>query len=134
MSGSVAIAENVERTLSISNRTRSLGSVSFHKNDTTTNSQTNGETSRSSTETIAVRFGELKLENGEFYSGSLHGNVPEGSGKYVWSDGCTYEGEWRRGIWHGYLHHLTKTYIRGLFIGRWYTGIISRKYTWANMG
>ncbi|MFS8005081.1 putative 1-phosphatidylinositol-4-phosphate 5-kinase [Helianthus anomalus] len=124
MSGPVAIAENVERTLSISNRTRSLGSVSFHKNDTATNSQTNGETSRSSTETITVRFGELKLENGEFYSGSLHGNVPEGSGKYVWSDGCTYEGEWRRGIWHGYgkLHWPSGAYYEGDFFGGYMQG------------
>ncbi|KAI7725026.1 hypothetical protein M8C21_029797 [Ambrosia artemisiifolia] len=96
MSGPVAIAENVERKLSSSNRTRSVGSVSFNKNETANISQTNGETPRSSI------VWEVELPNGEFYSGCLDGNVPEGSGKYVWTNGCRYEGEWRRGMWHGY--------------------------------
>ncbi|KAL7594221.1 hypothetical protein Lser_V15G28360 [Lactuca serriola] len=99
MTGPVAIPENVERTLSFSNRTRSLDSVSFRNNDTTSNGD---QTARSSTESVAFRYGDLKLPNGECYSGHLLGNVPEGSGTYVWSRGCKYEGEWRRGMWHGY--------------------------------
>ncbi|KAI3522875.1 hypothetical protein L1887_00927 [Cichorium endivia] len=121
MSGPVAIADNhVERTLSFSNRTRSLDSVSFRNNDATTN----GETSRSSTETVAFRYGDLKLPNGEFYSGHLHGNVPEGSGTYVWSRGCKYEGEWRRGMWHGYgkLHWPSGAHYEGEFSGGYMQG------------
>lgn len=29
--------------------------------------------------------------------GSFSGNVPNGSGKYLWKDGCMYEGKWKRG-------------------------------------
>ncbi|XP_061357970.1 phosphatidylinositol 4-phosphate 5-kinase 2-like [Gastrolobium bilobum] len=40
---------------------------------------------------------EEVLPNGDFYMGSFSGNVPNGSGKYLWRDGCMYEGEWKRG-------------------------------------
>ncbi|KAF5740289.1 putative phosphatidylinositol-4-phosphate 5-kinase mRNA family protein [Tripterygium wilfordii] len=40
---------------------------------------------------------EKPLPNGDLYIGSLCGNVPHGSGKYLWTDGCMYEGDWRRG-------------------------------------
>ncbi|KAF7829869.1 phosphatidylinositol 4-phosphate 5-kinase 1-like [Senna tora] len=40
---------------------------------------------------------ENHLPNGDFYMGSFSGNVPHGSGKYLWTDGCMYEGEWKRG-------------------------------------
>ncbi|TKY74313.1 Phosphatidylinositol 4-phosphate 5-kinase 1 [Spatholobus suberectus] len=40
---------------------------------------------------------EKQLPNGDVYMGSFSGNVPSGSGKYLWKDGCMYEGEWRRG-------------------------------------
>ncbi|KAK4801425.1 hypothetical protein SAY86_021912 [Trapa natans] len=40
---------------------------------------------------------ERSLPNGDLYIGSLAGNVPHGSGKYMWVDGCMYEGEWRKG-------------------------------------
>ncbi|XP_076919653.1 phosphatidylinositol 4-phosphate 5-kinase 1-like [Bidens hawaiensis] len=40
---------------------------------------------------------EKHLKNGDLYIGSFSGNVPHGSGKYLWSDGCMYEGEWKRG-------------------------------------
>ncbi|KAL0913587.1 hypothetical protein M5K25_017058 [Dendrobium thyrsiflorum] len=46
-------------------------------------------------------FCELLLPSGDMYSGTILGNTPEGSGKYIWSDGHTYEGEWRRGMRHG---------------------------------
>ncbi|KVH90510.1 MORN motif-containing protein [Cynara cardunculus var. scolymus] len=123
MSGPVAIADNGERSLSISSRTRSLDSVSFHNSDNN-HALTNGETARSSTESVAFRYGELKLPNGEFYSGSLLGNVPEGSGKYVWSSGCKYEGEWRRGMWHGSgkLHWPSGANYEGEFSGGYMQG------------
>ncbi|CAM6114143.1 unnamed protein product [Calypogeia fissa] len=41
--------------------------------------------------------GEKQLPNGDFYVGSWQGTLPEGNGKYLWSDGCMYEGEWGRG-------------------------------------
>ncbi|KAK7301299.1 hypothetical protein RJT34_12160 [Clitoria ternatea] len=40
---------------------------------------------------------ERILPNGDFYAGSFSGNVPHGSGKYLWTDGCMYEGDWKRG-------------------------------------
>ncbi|XP_054788962.1 phosphatidylinositol 4-phosphate 5-kinase 1-like [Prosopis cineraria] len=40
---------------------------------------------------------EKHLPNGDFYMGSFSGNVPHGSGKYLWTDGCMYEGQWKRG-------------------------------------
>ncbi|XP_010675169.2 phosphatidylinositol 4-phosphate 5-kinase 1 [Beta vulgaris subsp. vulgaris] len=40
---------------------------------------------------------ERNLPNGDYYTGTFIGNVPHGNGKYLWSDGCMYEGEWRRG-------------------------------------
>lgn len=40
---------------------------------------------------------ERHLPNGDIYTGAFSGNVPQGSGKYLWKDGCMYEGEWRRG-------------------------------------
>nr|XP_043640084.1 phosphatidylinositol 4-phosphate 5-kinase 9-like [Erigeron canadensis] len=124
MSGPVAIADNVEQKLAFSSRTMSLDSVPFHKNDINS-SMTNGETTApSSTESVDFRFGELKPQNGEFYSGYLLGNVPEGSGKYVWASGCKYEGEWRRGIRHGYgkLHWPSGAYYEGDFTGGYMQG------------
>nr|GMD78052.1 phosphatidylinositol 4-phosphate 5-kinase 2 [Ipomoea batatas] len=46
------------------------------------------------TTTAAV---EKRLSNGDLYIGDFSGNVPHGSGKYLWADGCMYEGEWKRG-------------------------------------
>ncbi|CAO2833143.1 unnamed protein product [Amaranthus hypochondriacus] len=40
---------------------------------------------------------ERTLPNGDYYTGTFMGNVPHGNGKYLWSDGCMYEGEWKRG-------------------------------------
>ncbi|KAF1893679.1 hypothetical protein Lal_00002190 [Lupinus albus] len=40
---------------------------------------------------------EKSLANGDIYAGTLSGNVPDGAGKYLWSDGCIYEGEWKNG-------------------------------------
>ncbi|XP_047980132.1 phosphatidylinositol 4-phosphate 5-kinase 9 [Salvia hispanica] len=100
MSGPGATASNVERGLSISNRTKSLDSSI--SNEKSCINESNGEVSRSSLETFSFRTGKILLGNGESYSGFLHGNVPEGAGDYVWSDGCKYEGEWRSGMRHGH--------------------------------
>ncbi|KAI4343503.1 hypothetical protein L6164_010843 [Bauhinia variegata] len=40
---------------------------------------------------------EKALPNGDLYTGTLLGNVPHGTGKYLWSDGCMYEGDWKKG-------------------------------------
>ena len=61
----------------------------------------NGHASCSSSETVGLGVSELLLPNGDWYSGTLLVNMPDGHGKYVWSDGCTYEGEWKRGMRHG---------------------------------
>ncbi|KAJ1418925.1 Phosphatidylinositol-4-phosphate 5-kinase, core [Sesbania bispinosa] len=62
----------------------------------------NGEAAHSS-EIDGFSVGEILLSNGESYSGSLYySNIPEGQGRYVWSDGCVYEGQWRRGMRNGY--------------------------------
>lgn len=44
---------------------------------------------------------EKHLPNGDLYKGSFLGNVPHGTGKYLWSDGCMYEGEWKKGKANG---------------------------------
>ncbi|KAJ7972328.1 Phosphatidylinositol 4-phosphate 5-kinase [Quillaja saponaria] len=97
MSGLVAIVDNVEGARSCAERTKSLDAFS---DKTHTSILTNGDTGHTS-ETAGFRVGELLLPNGESYCGSLLGNIPEGNGKYVWSDGCIYDGEWRRGMRHG---------------------------------
>lgn len=98
MSGPGATVDDIERTVTLSDRTKSLDAI--HDNNYITK-LTNGEVCLSS-ETTNFRVGELLLPNGESYSGSLLGNIPEGSGKYIWSDGCQYEGEWRHGMRHGH--------------------------------
>ncbi|KDP29195.1 hypothetical protein JCGZ_16584 [Jatropha curcas] len=99
MSGPVAIADNfVERTLTSADRTKSVDIISDGDHLSVL---TNGEAAHASSEAASFRVGELVLTNGEHYCGSLLGNVPEGKGKYVWSDGCIYDGEWRRGMRHG---------------------------------
>uniref|UniRef100_A0A1J3DWW2 Phosphatidylinositol 4-phosphate 5-kinase n=1 Tax=Noccaea caerulescens TaxID=107243 RepID=A0A1J3DWW2_NOCCA len=40
---------------------------------------------------------EKPLPNGDLYMGTFSGGFPNGSGKYLWKDGCMYEGEWKRG-------------------------------------
>ncbi|KAI3442911.1 uncharacterized protein J3R85_000623 [Psidium guajava] len=95
MSGPVATVANAEGALSSADRTRSLDTTIFNDKHRLSTS-TNGET-----EPTIFRVGNLLLPNGESYSGSLLGNAPEGFGKYVWSDGCLYEGDWRRGMRHG---------------------------------
>ncbi|XP_031280880.1 phosphatidylinositol 4-phosphate 5-kinase 9 isoform X2 [Pistacia vera] len=97
MSGPVAIAGKAEGALTCADRTKSLDAISDKEH---ISGLTNGEAVHT-TESSGFRFGELLRTNGESYSGSLLGNVPEAQGKYVWTDGCIYEGEWRRGMRHG---------------------------------
>lgn len=101
MSGPEVIDDNVDTALSLPSKTKSLGSISFGNSDLST-TLANREVSRSSSGISSFRVGEFILSNGEFYSGSLLGNKPEGSGLYAWSDNCKYDGEWRRGMRHGY--------------------------------
>ncbi|CAN8234118.1 unnamed protein product [Cochlearia groenlandica] len=44
---------------------------------------------------------EKPLPNGDLYTGTFSGGFPNGSGKYLWRDGCMYEGEWKRGKAYG---------------------------------
>ncbi|KAJ4979566.1 hypothetical protein NE237_010346 [Protea cynaroides] len=135
----VPFAGNAERELSCAERTRSLDAISFSNKERPI-LPANGQAAHASFETSGFRVGEVLLLNGESYSGSLLGNMPEGSGKYVWSDGCVYDGEWRSGMRNGrgkiqcpsgafyegefsggYIHG-RGTYIRpdnGVYKGRW---------------
>ncbi|XP_041003483.1 phosphatidylinositol 4-phosphate 5-kinase 2-like [Juglans microcarpa x Juglans regia] len=49
------------------------------------------------TSTATASTVEKVLLNGDLYMGTLLGNAPHGAGKYLWSDGCMYEGEWKKG-------------------------------------
>nr|BAK07838.1 predicted protein [Hordeum vulgare subsp. vulgare] len=40
---------------------------------------------------------EQLLPSGDFYQGSVRGDLPHGSGKFLWTDGSMYEGSWRQG-------------------------------------
>ncbi|XP_065025036.1 phosphatidylinositol 4-phosphate 5-kinase 9-like [Musa acuminata AAA Group] len=62
----------------------------------------NSQDTLASSSYVSFRVTEVTLPSGDKYCGTLLGNVPEGSGKYVWSNGCAYEGEWRRGMRHGH--------------------------------
>ncbi|CAL9206464.1 unnamed protein product [Musa hybrid cultivar] len=44
-----------------------------------------------------IYHAERVLANGDFYSGQWCGNLPHGTGKYLWTDGCMYMGEWHHG-------------------------------------
>ncbi|KAG2713446.1 hypothetical protein I3843_04G168500 [Carya illinoinensis] len=49
------------------------------------------------TATTTTTSVEKVLLNGDLYIGTLFGKAPHGTGKYLWSDGCMYEGEWKKG-------------------------------------
>ncbi|XP_043706132.1 phosphatidylinositol 4-phosphate 5-kinase 9-like isoform X2 [Telopea speciosissima] len=100
MSVPVAFADNAERELSWAEQTRCLDAISFSSKEHQV-IVGNGQAAHATFETSGFRVDELFLPNGESYSGSLLGSMPEGPGKYVWSDGCVYEGEWRRGMRNG---------------------------------
>ncbi|XP_074312015.1 phosphatidylinositol 4-phosphate 5-kinase 9 isoform X2 [Silene latifolia] len=95
MSASVATAQNGVEVSLCPVRTQSLNVFDLNERD-----NINGDIDQTSSSS-AFRVADILLSNGEFYHGSMLGNVPEGSGKYIWSDGCVYEGEWRRGMRHG---------------------------------
>ncbi|KAF7824728.1 phosphatidylinositol 4-phosphate 5-kinase 6-like [Senna tora] len=40
---------------------------------------------------------EKILSNGDFYTGQWCDHLPNGQGKYLWTDGCMYVGEWEKG-------------------------------------
>ncbi|KAG7653846.1 Phosphatidylinositol-4-phosphate 5-kinase core [Arabidopsis suecica] len=44
-----------------------------------------------------MRSGDREFPNGDFYSGEVKGLLPNGKGKYAWSDGTIYEGDWDQG-------------------------------------
>ncbi|XP_008241370.1 PREDICTED: phosphatidylinositol 4-phosphate 5-kinase 9 [Prunus mume] len=97
MSGPAAIDDSTGEASSYTERTKSLDAISKEDRESILN---NGEAAHTS-EIAAFRVRELLLPNKESYSGPVLGNIPEGRGRYAWSDGCIYEGEWRRGMRHG---------------------------------
>lgn len=128
MSDPVAIAGK-GRVALCPTRTQSLDPNSLNIRENIP-SASNGEISRTSSAASGFRVGEITLRNGESYSGSLLGTVPEGFGKYVWSDGCVYEGEWRRGMRHGWgkLSFPSGKVYEGEFSGGYMHG--PGTYTW----
>eukprot|EP00249_Psilotum_nudum_P022624 c28586_g4_i2 orf=1795-2163(+) len=48
-------------------------------------------------EVSTPRIVERMFANGDLYAGSWRWNLPDGKGKYLWSDCCMYEGEWGKG-------------------------------------
>ncbi|XP_050384601.1 phosphatidylinositol 4-phosphate 5-kinase 9 [Argentina anserina] len=97
MSGPAAIHDDLRGARSFAERAKSLDVISDKDSEFSLN---NGEAVHSSVPAV-FRVTELLLPNGETYAGALLGNIPEGKGKYLWSDGCIYEGEWRRGMRNG---------------------------------
>ncbi|XP_020213539.1 phosphatidylinositol 4-phosphate 5-kinase 7 [Cajanus cajan] len=100
------------------------------------------------------RYEEKSFSNGEFYIGKIKGILPHGKGKYKWSDGTVYEGDWVDGkmtgkgliTWPtgakyegefsgGYLHgHGTFTHSTGcIYTGGWrmdaHHGIGKKEYS-----
>lgn len=43
------------------------------------------------------RFNGKAFPNGDIYCGNFKGVLPNGKGKYTWSDGTIYEGDWEEG-------------------------------------
>ncbi|GER45434.1 phosphatidylinositol-4-phosphate 5-kinase [Striga asiatica] len=107
MSGPTATADNVDQTLSISGRTKSLDST-FSTDKKTRPTGPNRHTG-SSTKTL--------LPDGSSYSGSLFGPTPEGPGEYTWADGCKYSGEFSGGYLHGSGTHSQPN--GSVYKGRW---------------
>ncbi|CAA3027131.1 phosphatidylinositol 4-phosphate 5-kinase 2 [Olea europaea subsp. europaea] len=46
---------------------------------------------------VAQSIIQKRVQNGDLYIGVLVNNTPHGRGKYLWKDGCMYEGDWKRG-------------------------------------
>ncbi|VAI63468.1 unnamed protein product [Triticum turgidum subsp. durum] len=61
----------------------------------------NGQDPHASGTSTGFRVRHIRLPSGDTYSGTLLGSTPEGSGRYTWSDGTIYDGEWRTGMRHG---------------------------------
>lgn len=98
MSGPVASVDDEEKSAqpSVEDRRLSLELSSFREREQAS-TVADGEDVRKSIEIGCHRIGEKVLPNGDFYIGSFCGNLPDGTGKYLWSDGCMYEGDWGRG-------------------------------------
>ncbi|CAN8312883.1 unnamed protein product [Cochlearia groenlandica] len=75
-------------------------SLSLSKPTTTTmviRSRSQAAATRRVTPTPSSTTVEKQLPNGDLYTGNFSGGFPNGSGKYLWRDGCMYEGDWKRG-------------------------------------
>ncbi|KAH9317310.1 hypothetical protein KI387_019079, partial [Taxus chinensis] len=137
MSGPVAHVDDEEKKVQPSDEERhsSLESHSFSEREQHS-TVTGGEDARNSIEIGCHRIGEKILPNGDFYTGSLRGSLPDGPGKYLWSDACMYEGEWVRGkkTGRGKISWPSGATYEGDFLGEYmhgvgtYTGIDGTTY------
>lgn len=66
-------------------------------NGTTTTTTTPRAKTPKSSNPQEIYHDERVLSNGDFYTGEWCDNLPHGTGKYLWTDGCMYVGEWFRG-------------------------------------
>lgn len=96
-----AVLPNELEGISRSQRVELFRDASCNIEKEVLSSLANGQDSHASGTNPGFRVGEIRFSNRDIYFGTLLGNTPEGSGRYVWSDGCTYDGEWRRGMRHG---------------------------------
>ncbi|XP_066354271.1 phosphatidylinositol 4-phosphate 5-kinase 6-like [Miscanthus floridulus] len=67
---------------------------------------------------------EQPLASGDFYEGDLRGDLPDGTGKFLWTDGSIYDGSWRRGraSGHGKLSWASGATYEGDFHGGYMHG------------
>ncbi|GLJ55708.1 hypothetical protein SUGI_1196660 [Cryptomeria japonica] len=137
MSGPVAHVDDEEKTAqhSVEERYSSLESLSCSEREGHS-TVTDGEDARNSKDIGCYRTGEKIFPNGDLYTGSLRGNLPDGPGKYLWSDGCMYEGQWVRGKKTGWgkISWPSGATYEGDFLGEYmhgvgtYTGIDGTTY------
>jgi len=52
--------------------------------------------------TINIFSFEINLPDGSIYNGNLVNGLFEGKGKQHWSNGDTYEGEYKKGLYNGF--------------------------------
>eukprot|EP00878_Enallax_costatus_P045727 GHUV01055192.1.p1 GENE.GHUV01055192.1~~GHUV01055192.1.p1 ORF type:complete len:125 (+),score=47.59 GHUV01055192.1:671-1045(+) len=60
-----------------------------------------GEPAAAAAHSPGPKVKQRKFANGDRYIGGWQNGLPEGEGKYEWSDGSSYEGGWKAGAKHG---------------------------------
>lgn len=74
-------------TVYVAHNSEEEGSQSHHHNHNEENAD----------HALEIYHAEKVLPNGDYYKGQWADSFPHGQGKYLWTDGCMYVGEWHRG-------------------------------------